>query len=226
MGGRSAGTDILPVSRSKQDAILYYDRISKYYDFFAGILERRPTTKAIKGLHVTEGEVILEIGCGPGHCLEQLAYLVGDKGKVYGVDISPRMLEIAKRKLHKAGLFDRVTLYCGDAVNLPFETHIFDAVFASFTLELFDTPEIPALLNELKRVLRVSGRISLVSMSKENGKSWLLNLYEWAHRQWPKYIDCRPIYLEKSLMQAGFKVQGNEVVNLFGLPCEIVLARI
>ena len=93
-----------------------------------------------------------------------------------------------------------------------------------FTIELFDTPEIPMLLRELKRDLKSGGRIAVASMSKENGESLLLRLYEWAHKKWPKYVDCRPIYLEQSLRDAGYEVRKKDKVKLFGLPGEIVVA--
>jgi demethylmenaquinone methyltransferase/2-methoxy-6-polyprenyl-1,4-benzoquinol methylase len=134
------------------------------------------------------------------------------------------ILEVTRRKLDRARLVDRVELYCGDAASLPYGDNTFDAVFMSFTLELFDTPEIPNLLEEVKRVLKPGGRIGVASMSKENRNSLSLRLYEWAHKKWPKYIDCRPIYLERSLRDAGYEIRKKEKVNLFGLLGEIVVA--
>lgn len=218
--------DILPVLRSKQDAKLFYDRISRFYDYFTWIFERKHAIKAVQLLNVTVGEIVLEIGCGPGRCLKQLANLVGKTGKVYGVDISPRMLEIARYRLDRVGMIDRVILSCRDAANLNFDNNVFDAVFIGFTLELFDTPEIPIVLSEIKRVLKSNGKVSLVSMSKEGRQSLLLSLYGWVHMKWPKYIDCRPIYLEQSLREAGFKIRNAEKVRLFSLPCEIVVAEL
>ena len=133
-------------------------------------------------------------------------------------------MEISKERLEKAGLEDRVKLLCGDAASLPFDDSTFDAVFMSFTLELFDTPEIPKVLEQIKRVLRPEGRLVVVSMSKENGESIFLRLYEWIHNKWPKYVDCRPIYVEQSLREAGYTVKSKEKVRLFRLPGEIVVA--
>lgn len=215
---------ILPVSRSKQEAKRLYDRISKFYDYLAGTFERKYAEMALERLSVQEGETVLEIGFGPGHCLQRIAQSVGDKGKAFGIDISLGMLEVTRKRLGRAQLITRVELCCGDATNLPYVNNVFDAVFMSFTLELFDTPEIPQVLEEVKRVLKPNGRLGVASMSKENGESMLLRLYEWAHTKWPKYIDCRPIYLERSLLDAGYRVLIKEKARLMGLPGDIIIA--
>lgn len=119
---------------------------------------------------------------------------------------------------------DRVELYHGDASKLPFINETFDAVFMSFTLELFDTPEIPQLLNEVRRVLKAGGRLGVASLSRTKGNSIALRIYEWIHRKWPKYVDCRPIYVEQFLRKAGYTIQSKEMDNLLVLPLEIVVA--
>jgi demethylmenaquinone methyltransferase/2-methoxy-6-polyprenyl-1,4-benzoquinol methylase len=222
--GESQASAILPVPRTKEEAKRFYDRISKSYDYLTATSERKYAEKALDRLSIEEGETVLEIGFGTGHCLKRIAERVGQTGKAYGIDISSGMMEVTKRKLEEAGLMDRVELYCSDAMNLPYANSVFDAVFTSFTLELFDTPEIPKVLYEIKRVLKSEGRLGVVSMSKEDGMSMMLRLYEWAHKKWPKYVDCRPIYVEQSLEDAGYEIISKEKVRLFGLPGEIVVA--
>ena len=100
------------------------------------------------------GEKILEIGFGTGGSLVSLVQLVGRTGKVYGVDLSTGMFRVAQSKLKKNGILNRVELQCADAVHLPYPDNFFDAVFMSFVLELFDTPELPLVLHECKRVLQ------------------------------------------------------------------------
>lgn len=214
---------ILPVPRSKQEAKQLYDRISRFYDYLTGAFERKYAEMALERLSVQEGETVLEIGFGTGHCLKRIAQSVGQTGKAYGIDISSGMLKVTRRRLERARLINRVELYCGDAANLPYDDNAFDAVFMSFTLELFDTPEIPKVLQEIKRVLKPGGRLGVVSMSREDGASILLRLYEWAHKKWPRYIDCRPIYVEESLIDEGYKIQGKEKIRLIGLPGELVV---
>lgn len=215
--------NVLRVHRTKAQAKESYDRISRFYDYFAGVFEKKYRNIALERLNIKRGETVLEIGFGTGHCLKQMAESIGEHGKVCGIDISSGMLEISKQRLEEAGLLDRVELQCEDALKMPYEDHKFDAVFTSFTLELFDTPEIPRVLGEIKRVLKPNGRLGVVSMSKEDGDSILLRLYEWTHKKIPQYADCRPIYVEQSIRDAGFEIQYREKVSLFGLPGEIVI---
>lgn len=217
---------VLRVYRTKVQAKESYDKISRFYDYFAGVFEKKYRNMTLERLDIKRGETVLEIGFGTGHCLKQMAESVGEEGKVYGIDISSGMLEVSKRRLEEAGLLDRVKLYCGDALKMPYEDNKFDAVFMSFTLELFDTPEIPKVLDKIERVLKANGRLGVVSMSKEDGDSILLRMYEWTHKKFPKYADCRPIYIEQSIKDAGFEIEYKEKVKLFGLPGEIVIGVI
>jgi len=216
---------VLRVYRTKAQAKRNYDKISRFYDCFAGGFESHYRNIGLEQLNIKGGETVLEIGFGTGHCLMQIAKSVRKEGMVYGVEISSGMLEVTKKRLKKAGLLDRAVLYCGDATKMPYNEHKFDAVFMSFTLELFDTPEIPVILDEIKRVLKSEGRLGVVSMSREEGKSILFKLYEWAHKKFPNYADCRPIYVEQSLREAGIKIINSRKVKVYGLPLEIVIGN-
>jgi len=78
------------------------------YDYLIGAFERKYAEMAVEQLSIEEGEIVLEVGFGTGHCLKRMAESVGEMGKVYGVDISSGMLEATRRRLDKAGLMDRV----------------------------------------------------------------------------------------------------------------------
>lgn len=220
---KSKNHNVLRVYRSKAQAKKSYDKISHFYDYFAGVFEKKYRNMALERLNIKRGEIVLEIGFGTGHCLKQMAQSVGENGKAYGIDISSGMLEVSKQKLEEAGLLDRVELQCEDALKMPYKHNEFDAVFMSFALELFDTPEIAKVLAEIKRVLKPNGRLGVVSMSKEDEDSILSRLYEWTHKRFPQYVDCRPIYVKQSMKDAGFGIAYGEKVKLFGLPGEIVI---
>ncbi|MCP8304035.1 MAG: methyltransferase domain-containing protein [archaeon] len=213
---------VLRVTRTKGEAKEIYDKLSKFYDYFT-IFERKYSERTLDLLRIKRGEIVLEIGFGTGRCLEKIAESVGSTGKAYGIDISSGMLEVTKKRLEKAGLMDRVELYWGDALQIPYEEDMFDAIFMSFTLELFDTPEIPIVLEETRRVLKPNGRLGITSISNEDGESIPLRIYKWAHQNFSKYVDCRPIYVEKSIKDAGYEIRCRERAKMFGLPIEIVI---
>jgi len=215
---------ILSVPRTKADARRFYDRISRFYGWMTGAFERKHGERALGILSIRDGETFLEIGTGSGHCFRQAARLVGDRGSCCGVDISNGMLKATADKLHRSGLAIRAGLYCADATNLPFRDNSFDTILMAFTLELFDTPEIPKVVQETMRVLKPGGRIAVVGLSKDGGASTAVRLYEWAHRKWPRYADCRPIYVERSLAGRGYAVVEKRKASMAGLPVETILA--
>lgn len=217
------GDEITRVTRSKDVARVSYDRLSKWYDLIAGSSERKFRDVGLKKLDAGMGERVLEIGFGTGHSLVALAHRVGTSGQVYGIDLSEGMFQLAEARVRAAGLSARVELARGDATQLPYETDFFDAVLMSFVLELFDTPELSIVLSECRRVLRRHGRTSVVALSKKKGLA--VTLYEWAHAQFPATVDCRPIFVKKTLEGAGFQVVDITEMSMWGLPVDVVVAR-
>ena len=214
------------VNRSKEAARASYNRLSRWYDVIAGSTEKKYRDWGLEKLSAQPGESILEIGFGTGHCLLALAKAVGSTGHVIGLDISDGMLAIARQRLQAAGFGDRVKLHLGDAAKLDFiPAGSLDGVFMSFTLELFDNPEIPAVLQECQRVLKPGGRLAVVSMTKAEPPGMAVRMYEWFHEYLPNYADCRPIFARQAMQQAGFQMQDVSVSSMWGLPVEIVLGR-
>ena len=213
------------VTRSKTEARTSYDKMSGWYDLLAGLSEKKYKEMGLLILDIQPGEQVLEVGFGTGQCLKKMVGAIGETGSVYGVDLSPGMLEVAESRLQKARIGDSVELCLGDATELPYDANSFDAVYSSFTLELFDTPEIPVVLLDCQRVLKPGGRLCIVSMSKKIQSGIMVKLYEWSQKNFNKYIDCRPIYVEQSIRDSGFIISSVTEMSMFGLPVDIVLAK-
>jgi ubiquinone/menaquinone biosynthesis C-methylase UbiE len=206
------------VKRAHAQARATYDRLSGVYDLLAGGSERRLLALGLRQLNPQAGEIVLEVGPGTGHGLASLARAVGPTGRVWGIDLSPRMCRAARDRAPQAGVC------CGDAIELPFGPHTFDAILMCFTLELFDTPEIPAVLDECRRVLLANGRMCVVALSRRRVTA-MVRVYEWAHTIWPAAIDCRPIDVQGAVEAAGMETVDARLLSMWGLPVEIVLAR-
>ena len=198
---------------------------------FEGIFEKGLRQKGLQLLAVTRGETILEIGVGTGYSLKEIANSVGENGLAYAIDVTPQMLELTRKRIKKAGLTDRVELHEGDARSMPYEDNRFDAVYLASTLELFDTPDIPRVLTEIKRVLKPGGRLGVVSLTKEVWKGspftrLSMRFYEWLHRKIPKSVSCRPIYVERSVQDAGYEItKAEEFILLKLIPWRLLVAR-
>ena len=214
--------DVLRVFQSRAETKAYYNKIAKVYDLLAEHAEQPMRNKGLKMLAAQPGEHILEIGFGTGHCLVEIAQAVGPGGKAYGIDISEAMLEQSRNLIEKTDLLDRVELTCGDAEHLPQSSDALDGIFTSFTLELFDTPAIPNILTECRRVLKPGGRLVVVALSKVGKAGIVMKVYEWSHRHFPNLMDCRPIYVGAALKAANFQLADSLIEHMW-VPVEIVL---
>ena len=152
----------------------------------------------------------------------ELAKRIGPNGQVFGADLAEKMVEVARRKLKDHDLLDRVQLIGADASSLPFMSESIDAIFMSFTLELFDTPEIPVVLGECKRVLRPGGRLVVISITKKGRAGAMREILEWTHEHFPNFLDCRPIFVQQELWAAGFEVKSADLKSMW-VPVAIVL---
>jgi ubiquinone/menaquinone biosynthesis C-methylase UbiE len=201
---------------------LNYDRLSRWYDSFSAS-ERRISKTGLRLLKVQPGEKVLEIGFGTGHAIIDLARTVGEKGSVCGIDISPGMLCVARQHVRNSNLDGRIFLQIGDATHLPYPNDHFQSVLMSFTLELFETNEIPITLSEIQRVLIPGGRLEVISLAKKDSR--IVRIYEWFHAHYPHVVDCQPILVAQALDFAGYRVEQTLESSLWGIPVDAIVAR-
>ncbi len=213
---------VLRVLQSKAETRAFYNKIAKVYDFLAERSEEPVRESGLQMLNVQKGERILEIGFGTGHSLVKLAEAVGPEGEVYGIDLAEEMVNVSSIRVRDKELDRRVELRCGDAADLPYPSDSMDGIFISFTLELFDTPEIPVVLQECQRVLRPQGRIVVVGTSRIRPSGVITEIFEWTHRHFPNFLDCRPILVRQALEDAGFQIKESTIQKMWVM-VEIVL---
>jgi SAM-dependent methyltransferase len=136
---------------------------------------------AIERLGVVAGDRILDVGCGCGQTLLQLAALAGPSGQVLGVDISPPMLARAGERV--AGR-PTVALALGDAQTYAFALGSFDAVYSRFGVMFFDDHR--AAFGNLRAAVRSGGRLSFVCWQDLAKNPWAVRPLEAVMRLLPE----------------------------------------
>jgi SAM-dependent methyltransferase len=159
--------------------------------------------RAIEALGLRSGDVVLDIGCGAGQTLLQLAERVGTEGQVIGVDIAPLLLAIAKQR---TGQLSHVRLIQADAQRLDLPAGSADAVFSRFGVMAFDDP-VAAFAN-FRKILKPSGALAFTCWRslKENELDHLP--LSAAGLQSPvdesPFSFAEPNYIRHTLEAAGF----------------------
>jgi SAM-dependent methyltransferase len=115
----------------------------------------RPTTlRLLDDAGLRSGDRCLDLGCGGGHVVLDIARIVGSEGHVTGVDFDPQILELARQDARGAGL-DNVDYHAADA--RVFDGGPFDLVYARFLLSHLSEPE--SVLARIRRLVRPGGRV-------------------------------------------------------------------
>lgn len=131
-----------------------YRRVAGWYDRIFGGMNAGLRGIGLKMFPPHEGMDVLDVGCGTGI---QLASYQQAGCRVSGIDTSPAMLEVARRRLG-----EEASLQLGDAARMPYPDRAFDLVLATTVLHEM-APEVRGdTLDEMRRVLRTDGRILLI----------------------------------------------------------------
>jgi ubiquinone/menaquinone biosynthesis C-methylase UbiE len=169
----------------------------------------------------------LEIGFGTGNGLIELLESMEGNGTITGLDISTGMRDVALNKIKSKKLTDSIDLVIGTALELPFPANSFDAIFISFTLELFEDTDIPNVLSEIRNVLKPGGRLGVVGLSLPPAgepTSLMTRGYQWFHRHFPHIADCKPIPIKEVIEEAGFIIVKNEIESMWGMEVAVSVA--
>ncbi len=211
---------ILDAMVSQEDIGPIYDKLANVYDMWGRLTESRATNRAIELAAIKDGQNILEVAVGTGLAFYEIVQR-NPHGQNRGVDLSPGMLEKAKKRLKQlAGA--NYSLEIGTAFDLPVRTESIDLVFNCYMFDLIPYGDMDVILTEFERVLKPGGKLILVNMT--NGESAGSRLYEFIYRLSPKTIGgCRGVRMAERLKQHGFRVATREYYEQMLFPSEVIL---
>jgi SAM-dependent methyltransferase len=125
-----------------------------------------PAESILRAAGVATGQVVVDLGAGPGFFTLPAARLVGAGGHVYAVDVEPSMLDLCRRRAEEAGLTGIETVHSAET-QIPLPDATADRVLIAFVLHEAD--DVAALLREAARLLRPGGEIAVAEWRKAEG---------------------------------------------------------
>ncbi len=149
-----------PLAEAQARAAATYDAAADTYDAAANTFWDRFGRRTVGRLDLAAGARVLDVCCGSGASAIPAAEAVGATGSVLGIDLSQRLLEIARRKARLRGL-SNVEFRGGDMLDLGLSAGEFDAVVCVFGI--FFVPDMAAAVRALWELVRPGGRLAITT---------------------------------------------------------------
>ncbi|RUM31588.1 MAG: methyltransferase type 11 [Aquifex sp.] len=127
-------------------------------------LELFDPEKVLKEFGLKEGMTVLDVGTGAGFYLPYISKLVGEKGKVYAIDIQDEMVNYAKKKVEELNLTN-VEVLKSEENKIPLPDNTVDFIYIAFTFHELSEPL--KFLEELKRVSKSFAYLAIIDWKKE-----------------------------------------------------------
>ena len=186
-----------------------YKRVSAFYDLTFGQVFKPGQRALIEKMDCSDSDTVLEIGIGTGSSLRYYP----KKTNVIGIDISPDMLNLAKKKIQKNDIPNKsISLMDGEA--LSFSDNSFNKVVAMYVVSVTQNPE--KLISEMKRVCKPNGDIYIVNHFSSDKDNIFVKAFEKSLMPVSKLLGWKP-YFPFSDFNRYAKLDVKEIrkVNLF-----------
>ena len=197
----------------------FYDRLGAGHDL-AELYEGPAKALARARLDLAPGQRVANVGAGTGRDHARLLAAVRPGGAAVAVDVSPVMLGLVRARTGAPVLR-------GDARHLPLRSGAVDRLFCAYVLDLIPAGDLAGTVAELRRVLRPSGRIALVSLTGGTTRVSRAVIAGWTavyHLNPGLLGGCRPVQLADVVRTAGFADVRRAVVVRWGVPSEVITA--
>ena len=179
--------------------------IADRYDLITVLLsygqDRRWKRRLLEMAEPLEGLRLIDLACGTG----DIAVAAAARGAVVtGLDLTPRMIQLARDKAGAGGTSGSVSFVVGDMMTLPFASGSCDVVTTGYGLR--NVPALAPAVQEIGRVLKPGGRVGVSDVVAEDR----LSPRERAERG--SYVGCIAGALSKSEYEVGLEAAGFEDV--------------
>lgn len=203
-----------------------YDRIGRIQDLQA-VYERPATSELLAHADFEHAWGLCELGYGTGAFAQRLLeHHLPTDSRYVGIDVSPRMQELARRRLSRFADRAELRLTRG-SLRLPFDGGAFDRILANYVLDLLPPDDIDLFVAEAHRVLAPSGLLCLTSLTHDGTSTSRFVTRAW-QALWtlrPELVGgCRPICLTDHLDERCWTLLHHDVITTIGISSEVVVA--
>lgn len=214
--------EVLKRKLEKERTKVSYKKVVWFYDFWSWLTERRAAMYVIEFAEITDNTQVLEVACGTGVVFEKIVKL-NPNGVNIGIDLSPDMLEKAKKRLIKIKDAN-YELKEGDVLRLDFADNTFDTVINNFMVDLMPADTFDKIAEEFYRVTKPNGKIIISTFSF--GKKKINKIWFWVAKNIPDLLTgCRPVSFKENLIKAGFEIEKDLEISQNTFPSEIIKAK-
>ncbi len=165
---------------------------------------------------IKEGDVVLDLGSGAGVDCFLASNIVGEKGRVIGVDMTPEMVEKAQENAWNNS-YRNVEFRLGEIENLPVDSSSVDVIISNCVINL--STDKPRVFQEAYRVLKPGGRLMVSDMAL------LEDLPDYMHNSVEAYVRCVGGAMRKDEYINAIKKAGFDEVTVVGeshFPAELI----
>jgi SAM-dependent methyltransferase len=155
--------------------------------------------------HLRPGEVVVDLGSGGGLDVFLAAKMVGPKGRVIGIDMTPAMIDRARANAVNGG-YTNVEFYASTIDSIPLSDSSVDCVISNCVLNL--APDKPAVFREIARVLKSGGRLAVSDITLKG------DLPEAIAKSMAAYVGCVAGAIRIEDYRAGLLAAGFEHVEI------------
>jgi ubiquinone/menaquinone biosynthesis C-methylase UbiE len=199
-----------------------YKKVVWFYNVWSRLTESKASKKVLELANIQDNQTILEVACGTGMVLEQIAKK-NPNGRNVGVDLSPDMLQKAKQRLQKAGL-QNYELLEGNVLNLQISENLFNVLVNNFMIDLMPEETFDKIASQFFNVLKPNG-IAVISIFSFGTKR-LHKFWYWIAKNIPDLLTgCRPATFKGHLEKAGFVILEDIQISQNTFPSEIIKAQ-
>lgn len=179
-----------------------YDLVASVYPISTMLFHSSAHRRLLNESGIHDGMRILEVATGSGEMFRRLVS-ANPRGETFGLDLSPNMAAKTQRDVRRRFPGARAHCKAVDVRHMPFRDATFDAVVCCYLFELLPEDDIALTVNEIRRVLRDGGTLSMVLIGQ--GRAYFDGIYKVCGRLvpafWGRQIERDvPGYLESAAL--------------------------